>query len=85
MIDVNAFSASNAKGRVHEIALATLAPFDEEVAHALEEVRDDYLPIHTRDVLAQLRAGDEGWADMVPAEAATLIRQRGLLGHGASA
>ena len=52
---------------------------------ALEEVREDYLPIHARDVLAQLRAGDEGWADMVPAEAATLIRQRGLLGHGASA
>ena len=40
MLDVNAFSASNAKGRVLELALATLAPFDEEVASAMEEVRE---------------------------------------------
>ncbi|MCH2162519.1 MAG: DEAD/DEAH box helicase, partial [Phycisphaerales bacterium] len=40
LVDVNAFSASNAAGRVVEIAPAALPPFDEEVARALEEVRD---------------------------------------------
>ena len=40
LVDVNAFSASSAAGRVVEIGPAPLPPFDEDVTTAMEELRD---------------------------------------------
>ena len=40
-----------------------------------------YLPIFSRDVLQQIKAGDPAWCEYVPAEVADVIRLRGFFGH----
>ena len=40
-----------------------------------------YLPIFSRDVLQQIKAGDSSWSDHVPAEVAAVIRRHGFFGH----
>jgi hypothetical protein len=45
----------------------------------LDNYNADYLPIFSRDVLEQIKAGDPTWSDHVPAEVAEVIRRRGLL------
>jgi hypothetical protein len=47
----------------------------------LRDVDERSLPIHSRDVLARLRRGDETWEAMVPADAVALIKSRHLLGY----
>jgi hypothetical protein len=45
----------------------------------LDNYNPDYLPIFSRDVLEQIKAGDSTWGDHVPTEVAEVIRRRGLL------
>ena len=40
-----------------------------------------YLPIFSRDVIEQIKAGDPAWSDHVPAEVAEVIRRRGFFGY----
>ncbi len=41
-----------------------------------------YLSILSKDVLARIRASDAQWEQMVPPQVATMIKERGLFGHG---
>ena len=47
---------------------------------SLRDYDEKVLPIFSRDVLQKLRAGDSDWADMVPEQVATMIRERKLFG-----
>lgn len=47
----------------------------------VEGFEQKYLPIFSREVLKQIREGDERWRDAVPNEIATMIRRRGFFGH----
>ncbi|MEJ5868147.1 TonB-dependent receptor [Pseudokineococcus sp. 5B2Z-1] len=47
----------------------------------LDNAREDYLPILSRDVLRRIAAGDGSWEPMVPPEVAEMIRSRGFFGH----
>ena len=47
----------------------------------LDNFNPAYLPIFSRDVIAQIKAGDPAWSDHVPCEVADVIRQRGFLGY----
>jgi len=47
----------------------------------LDNFNPAYLPIFSRDVIAQIKAGDPAWSDRVPCEVADVIRQRGFLGY----
>ncbi len=47
----------------------------------IEDFREDYLPILSRDALKQIRSGDPQWEQLVPESVAQLIRERGLLGY----
>lgn len=47
---------------------------------ALNDVTEEYLDIHARDVLALIASGDPAWADKVPAAVAGVIREKGLFG-----
>jgi hypothetical protein len=40
-----------------------------------------YLPIFSRDVIEQIKAGDPSWSNHVPPEVAEVIRSRGFFGH----
>jgi hypothetical protein len=51
---------------------------------SIESIRgyqENYLRIFSRDVLANLRAGNAGWEKMVPPPVARMIKQRKLLGY----
>jgi hypothetical protein len=56
---------------------------ENRLLEGIRDVDDTCLSIYSRDVLARLRAGDEGWTEMVPQAVGDLIKARGLLGHGA--
>ena len=47
----------------------------------LDNFNPRYLPIFSRDVLKRIASGDESWDEMVPAQVAELIRQRGFFGY----
>lgn len=52
--------------------------------HCIEQL-DNYnpafLPIFSRDVIQQIKAGNPAWSDHVPAEVAEVIRRRGFFGY----
>lgn len=48
---------------------------------ALDDAREEYLPILSRDVLRRIAAGDPSWEPMVPPAVAEMIRRRGFFGH----
>ena len=47
----------------------------------LDNFNPKYLPIFSRDVLKRISSGDESWDEMVPAQVAEIIRQRGFFGY----
>ena len=47
----------------------------------LDNYNPAYLTIFSRDVMEQIKVGDQAWSDSVPAEVANVIRRRGFLGH----
>jgi len=47
----------------------------------LDNFREDFLPILSRDVLRRIADGDDSWAPMVPPEVADMVRRRGFFGH----
>ena len=47
----------------------------------LDNYTPEYLPIFSRDVIAQIKAGDPSWSDRVPNEVAEVIRNRGFFGY----
>lgn len=51
---------------------------------AIDFYNRDYLSIFSRDVLRRIGEGDESWEKMVPTEAATMIKERGYFGYGAT-
>ncbi len=54
---------------------------ENQLVLGLKDFDEGCLSILSRDALAKLRAGDTRWESMCPAEAARLIKQRGLLGY----
>ena len=53
---------------------------DKGCIEQLNNFNDKYLPMFSRDVLRKISDGDDTWEEMVPAEVAALIRQRGFFG-----
>ena len=47
----------------------------------IEDYREDYLSIFSRDALEKIRSGDDNWESMVPERVVALIKERGLLGY----
>jgi len=47
----------------------------------IEDFREDYLPIFSRDALEKIRSGDDNWESMMPERVIKLIKQRGLFGY----
>lgn len=47
----------------------------------LDNFNPKFLPIFSRDVLKRIASGDESWDEMVPAQVAEIIRQRGFFGY----
>ncbi len=47
----------------------------------LDNFNPKYLPIFSREVLKRIASGDESWDEMVPAQVAEIIRQRGFFGY----
>jgi hypothetical protein len=47
----------------------------------LDNYNPAYLPIFSRDVLQQIKVGDNSWSDHVPPEVAEVIRRRGFFGY----
>ena len=47
----------------------------------IEDYREDYLSIFSRDALEKIRSGDNNWESMVPERVVALIKERGLLGY----
>src|SRR5881397_372988 len=52
--------------------------------HLIQSIRDyndAFLPIFSRQVLAQIQSGDSGWEIMVPPQVAHIIKERRLFGY----
>jgi hypothetical protein len=47
----------------------------------LDNFTPEFLPIFSRDVIAQIKTGDPSWSDHVPSEVAEVIRNRGFFGY----
>jgi hypothetical protein len=47
---------------------------------SLRDVRKEWLPIFSRNVLEQIKTGQREWEEMVPPEVAQIIKERHLLG-----
>ena len=47
----------------------------------LRGIHEEWLPIFSANVLANMRAGDDAWEEMVPPEVAGIIKERGLFGY----
>ena len=47
----------------------------------LDNFNPNFLHIFSRDVLARVASGEEGWEEMVPVEVAALIKKRGFFGY----
>jgi len=46
----------------------------------LDNYKEEFLPIFSRDVLKRIAAGDDTWEQMVPPQVAELIKERGFFG-----
>jgi len=49
----------------------------------IQDYNDAFLPIFSRQVLAQIRSGDSAWEIMVPTQVAHIIKERKLFGYKA--
>ena len=47
----------------------------------LDNYNPAYLPIFSRDVIEQIKAGNPAWSNHVPPEVADVIRSRGFFGY----
>ena len=47
----------------------------------LNNFKEEFLPIFSRDVLNRIEADDQSWERMVPSEVAELIKKRGFFGY----
>ncbi len=45
---------------------------------SLDTVNDEYLPIHSHEVLDKIRKGERGWEDMVPDQVVRMIKEKQL-------
>jgi hypothetical protein len=48
---------------------------------ALDNYKEEYLKIFSRDVLKKIASGDDEWEAMVPAEVAAMIKRRGFFSY----
>ena len=55
--------------------------FENRFIRAMEDFHPEYLGITSAQVLAKIREKDSAWESMVPAEVATIIKERKLFGH----
>src|SRR6266536_1811658 len=53
---------------------------ENQFIQATRDYNDAFLPIYSRDVLANIRAGDRAWEIMVPPQVAHIIKERKLFG-----
>ncbi len=53
---------------------------ENQFIQAIRDYNDAFLPIFSRDVLANIRAGDRAWEIMVPPQVAHIIKERKLFG-----
>ena len=58
--------------------------YENQLIHGLRDIREELLPIYSRDVLEKIQQGDGEWEKMVPCEVARLIKERKLFGWGES-
>ena len=54
--------------------------YENQFIYSLREIREEYLDIFSRDVLAKLQAGDATWETQVPTQVAQVIKERRLFG-----
>jgi hypothetical protein len=54
--------------------------FENRFIESIRGYEEQYLPIYSDQVLAQIQTGDPGWQDAVPPPVAEIIRARGLWG-----
>lgn len=59
--------------------------YENQHIHGLRDIHETYLPIFSREVLALLQQGEDGWEEMVPPQVAELIKRRRLLGYRSAA
>ena len=51
---------------------------------SIDDFREDYLTLFSRDALEKIRCGDHSWEEMVPKKVCKLIKSKGMLGYSAS-
>ena len=54
---------------------------ENQLIQAIHDYNDAFLPIFSRDVLANIQAGDGAWEIMVPPQVAHIIKERKLFGY----
>ncbi len=54
---------------------------DNHLIHSIRDFNDAFLPIFSREVLAQIQSGDSAWEIMVPPQVAHIIKERRLFGY----
>jgi hypothetical protein len=57
---------------------------DNRYIEEIVDYRKDFLRIYPATVLAKLKAGDDGWEEMVPPEVAQIIKKREFFGYRAA-
>jgi hypothetical protein len=57
---------------------------DNRYIEEIADYRKDFLRIYPATVLAKLKAGDDGWEEMVPPEVAQIIKEREFFGYRAA-
>jgi hypothetical protein len=57
---------------------------DNRYIEEIVDYRKDFLRIYPATVLAKLKAGDDGWEEMVPPEVAQVIKEREFFGYRAA-
>jgi hypothetical protein len=57
---------------------------DNRYIEEIVDYRKDFLRIYPATVLAKLKAGDDGWEEMVPPEVAQIIKEREFFGYRAA-
>ncbi len=58
--------------------------YENQFIQALKGITEEYLSIFSRDALAKIQNGEPGWEEMCPPQVSALIKERKLLGFGAS-
>ncbi len=54
---------------------------DNHLIQSIRDFNDAFLPIFSREVLAQIQSGDSAWEIMVPPQVAHIIKERRLFGY----